>query len=309
MAGSDNNELNEEVEMVLQIFGETCERVCNAHDDAIVDRVTGATKDGLTGFGASGMGEAVLVHLPLSLKLQIVLPAHVYPDQKRPEMSVVSGCNTRVMNDFSAQLRCRARDELALGGPMLVQLIVLAQQIAGEMESARNDKLAYAASSTQESNDVSCSDVTDRSGQLDSFCSIASQNRGIKIWSGPPITDRKSKFVAHMARVSSLEDVKAVVSVLRSDRHIACAAHPTIWAYRYTSPDGVLHQDCDDDGEHGASARIIFLLDQLNVNGFVIVVTRWFGGILLGPDRFKHIMEVAKNMLLTISERSREGSD
>ena len=33
--------------------------------------------------------------------------------------------------------------------------------------------------------------------------------------------------------------------------------------------------------------------------GQVVVVSRWFGGILLGPDRFKHINNAARSLLNT----------
>jgi putative IMPACT (imprinted ancient) family translation regulator len=35
----------------------------------------------------------------------------------------------------------------------------------------------------------------------------------------------------------------------------------------------------------------------LEVENVVVVVTRWFGGIHLGPDRFKDINNVARNAL------------
>ena len=33
------------------------------------------------------------------------------------------------------------------------------------------------------------------------------------------------------------------------------------------------------------------------VNNILVVVTRYFGGIHLGPDRFKHINQAARNAL------------
>jgi len=33
------------------------------------------------------------------------------------------------------------------------------------------------------------------------------------------------------------------------------------------------------------------------VNNVLVVVTRYFGGIHLGPDRFKHINQAARNAL------------
>ncbi|XP_072186738.1 protein IMPACT isoform X2 [Excalfactoria chinensis] len=36
----------------------------------------------------------------------------------------------------------------------------------------------------------------------------------------------------------------------------------------------------------------------LNVQNVLVVVSRWYGGILLGPDRFKHINNCARNILV-----------
>lgn len=33
------------------------------------------------------------------------------------------------------------------------------------------------------------------------------------------------------------------------------------------------------------------------INNVLLVVTRWFGGTHLGPDRFKHINHAARNAL------------
>lgn len=36
----------------------------------------------------------------------------------------------------------------------------------------------------------------------------------------------------------------------------------------------------------------------LDVRNVLVVVSRWYGGILLGPDRFKHINNCARNILV-----------
>ena len=43
--------------------------------------------------------------------------------------------------------------------------------------------------------------------------------------------------------------------------------------------------DCDDDGETAAGGRLLNLLTILDVTDVAVVVTRWFGGIHLGPGR------------------------
>lgn len=36
----------------------------------------------------------------------------------------------------------------------------------------------------------------------------------------------------------------------------------------------------------------------LDVHNVMVVVSRWYGGVLLGPDRFKHINNCARNILV-----------
>lgn len=90
-----------------------------------------------------------------------------------------------------------------------------------------------------------------------------------------------------------------VLSHLMSDRRIARAAHPIINAWR-CSVGGVLHQDNDDDGESAAGGRLAHLLQIMEVNDVLVIVTRYFGGIHLGPDRFKCVLPALRGGTLTI---------
>ncbi|KAF9238846.1 ribosomal protein S5 domain 2-type protein [Melanogaster broomeanus] len=119
---------------------------------------------------------------------------------------------------------------------------------------------------------------------------------GIKLVEAEPIVDRKSVFVGRACRVSHPSQVPLILNHLMSDRHIARAAHPIINAWR-CQVGNVLHQDNDDDGETAAGSRLAHLLSILELNDVLVVVTRWFGGIHLGPDRFKHINHAARNAL------------
>lgn len=53
-----------------------------------------------------------------------------------------------------------------------------------------------------------------------------------------------------------------------------------------------------DDGEGGAGAKLLNLLDLMKAKNVVVIVTRWYGGIHLGPDRFRHICNVAREILV-----------
>ncbi|KJA29640.1 hypothetical protein HYPSUDRAFT_1061332 [Hypholoma sublateritium FD-334 SS-4] len=124
----------------------------------------------------------------------------------------------------------------------------------------------------------------------------AAMPAGVNLYVAEPITDRKSAFVGRACRVHHPSEIPAVLAHLMSDRRIARAAHPIINAWR-CQVDGVIHQDNDDDGETAAGGRLAHLLQILEVNNVLVVVTRYFGGIHLGPDRFKHINQAARNAL------------
>ncbi|WVR04447.1 hypothetical protein IAU60_001450 [Kwoniella sp. DSM 27419] len=124
----------------------------------------------------------------------------------------------------------------------------------------------------------------------------------LKIHTSEAIVDRKSTFVGHAVRVTDEKEVPLVVHQLLEDKKIARAAHPAIFAYRIARQVGgpagkVYDSDYDDDGETAAGARLKHLIEILELENVLVVVTRWFGGIHLGPDRFKHINQAARDAL------------
>ena len=42
---------------------------------------------------------------------------------------------------------------------------------------------------------------------------------------------------------------------------------------------------------------MLHLLEVLAIENVLVVVTRWYGGVHLGPDRFKHINNAARDVL------------
>ena len=67
----------------------------------------------------------------------------------------------------------------------------------------------------------------------------------------------------------------------------------------------VLKSDNDDDGEHGAGSRLAHLLEMRNETKVLVVVSRWYGGIHLGPKRFVHISNVARDLLAKVQQDQR----
>ncbi|BFZ12968.1 hypothetical protein BsWGS_16006 [Bradybaena similaris] len=113
---------------------------------------------------------------------------------------------------------------------------------------------------------------------------------------GDTITDRKSTFQAHLAFVSDKNQVHVVLNQLLDNKKIANATH-NMFAYRIMAESGVTYQGCDDDGETHAGSRMLHLLQIMDVKNVLVVVSRWYGGILLGSDRFKHINNCTRQIL------------
>ena len=124
---------------------------------------------------------------------------------------------------------------------------------------------------------------------------------------GEPLMDRKSAFVAHACRVSNEKEVReALAQLLSSSSKIQRATH-NMYAWRLTEvlnggSNRILKHDNDDDGEDGAGSRMALLLHQRHEDGVIVVVSRWFGGIHLGPKRFAHIVNVTRDLLIHCHE-------
>ncbi|KAL2843147.1 ribosomal protein S5 domain 2-type protein [Aspergillus pseudoustus] len=123
------------------------------------------------------------------------------------------------------------------------------------------------------------------------------------------VTEKKSVFVGRAAHVTSLDQAQAYLDyLLASDKKVASATHNiSAWRIRQkkpspglkdNSPAEMIIQDCDDDGETAAGGRLLHLMQLMDVWDVVVVVTRWYGGIHLGPDRFRIINAVGRDALV-----------
>ncbi|XP_057323175.1 protein IMPACT-A-like [Microplitis mediator] len=117
-----------------------------------------------------------------------------------------------------------------------------------------------------------------------------------EIYHGEVIVDRKSSFQGHVAQVFSTHDVKMVLKKLYKIKKIEQATH-NMYAYRIVTDNKNFVQDCEDDGENQAGGRLLHLLQIVDVKNVIVVISRWYGGIHLGPDRFRHINNAARQVL------------
>ncbi|MDE2694185.1 MAG: YigZ family protein, partial [Paracoccaceae bacterium] len=87
-------------------------------------------------------------------------------------------------------------------------------------------------------------------------------------------------------------EVQLSISILKKEKKFAKASHNS-WAVILSNKGPLKH----DDGEAGAGALILKMLEQKELKNHLIIVTRWFGGINLGGDRFKNIKYCVNHFL------------
>ncbi|CAD6891486.1 unnamed protein product [Tilletia laevis] len=64
-------------------------------------------------------------------------------------------------------------------------------------------------------------------------------------------------------------------------------------------------EGADDDGEKWGAQKIAKVIQEENAENVLVFVSRWYGGVLLGPDRFTHITDVARATLRLHMENQR----
>eukprot|EP00116_Pleurobrachia_bachei_P008808 sb/3469070/ len=132
----------------------------------------------------------------------------------------------------------------------------------------------------------------------------ATSDQSYEIYTGEVLLERKSYFQAHVCRVHSRADVSGVLAMLLQNPKIAAATH-NILAYRYSDENGKANEDYEDDGETKAGGRLLELLQLMGVQNLLVVSltklpppSRWYGGVLLGPSRFKCINNIARDTVV-----------
>lgn len=133
---------------------------------------------------------------------------------------------------------------------------------------------------------------------LDTFVR-SSRPTPVVVATSQEIRDRGSIFVGSVYRATSPEEAQAA---LHYHKHVIHAGKDVyeISAWRcmvlksghtgLAGPDDFeLRTGFDDGGEQWAGSRVLKTMQTEGVIDAIVIVSRWFGGTLLGPTRFRHI--------------------
>ena len=106
------------------------------------------------------------------------------------------------------------------------------------------------------------------------------------------IDDRGSRYSVSYGLVKGKDDIKNFLKILKKNKKYAKATHNS-WAARI-SHEGAIFETKNDDGETGAGMVILRVMQKEDISDCIICVTRWFGGVKLMGDRFKHVQDATK---------------
>ena len=109
---------------------------------------------------------------------------------------------------------------------------------------------------------------------------------------GEVLRDRGSRYAVSGGPVQGRAGVEAFLTELKREKRYANATHNS-WACVLS--DGGPQKG--DDGEAGAGAVILKMLERAGLVDHVVVVTRWYGGVHLGGDRFAHVVTCVRAYL------------
>ncbi|KFY11664.1 hypothetical protein V492_04333 [Pseudogymnoascus sp. VKM F-4246] len=111
------------------------------------------------------------------------------------------------------------------------------------------------------------------------------------------VTLKKSTFSGRAIGVKSASDARSQKQELISGNPELRDASHNITAWRVQGDHGGIIEECNDDGESGGGRHILAILQSMDLVGILVVVTRWYGGIMLGTDRWKLMAQVCHDAL------------
>jgi len=93
------------------------------------------------------------------------------------------------------------------------------------------------------------------------------------------IVEKKSKFIANVFYVESANKAEEIIKNTKKKYY---DSRHNCFAYRIYSKEGMVQRFSDDGEPSGtAGAPMLNILESKNLSNILVIVTRYFGGILL----------------------------
>lgn len=94
------------------------------------------------------------------------------------------------------------------------------------------------------------------------------------------LVEKKSKFIANLFYIESREEAEDIIKMQKKKYY---DARHNCYAFRVLGEDGIIEKSSDDGEPSGtAGAPMLNILSKMKITNVLVIVTRYFGGILLG---------------------------
>lgn len=115
------------------------------------------------------------------------------------------------------------------------------------------------------------------------------------------ITEKKSKFIANLFYIENVEEAENIIK--QTKKKYFDAKHNCI-AYRVIEKGQIVEKSSDDGEPSGTAGQpMLSILQKNNLSNVLIIVTRYFGGILLGTGG---LVRAYSNSLLEAIEETKK---
>ena len=93
------------------------------------------------------------------------------------------------------------------------------------------------------------------------------------------LVEKKSKFIANLFYIESREEAEDIIKMQKKKYY---DARHNCYAFRVLGEDGIIEKSSDDGEPSGtAGAPMLNILSKMEITNILVIVTRYFGGILL----------------------------
>jgi hypothetical protein len=111
------------------------------------------------------------------------------------------------------------------------------------------------------------------------------------------VTSKGSTFVARSTAIKSSAHARQLLKELMARNPDIRDATHNVTAWRVHSEKGGNIEECEDDGETGGGHHVLSILKADNLVGVMLVLTRWYGGVMLGSQRWVLMTQVCRDSL------------
>jgi hypothetical protein len=111
------------------------------------------------------------------------------------------------------------------------------------------------------------------------------------------VTSKGSTFVARSIAIKSSVHARQLLNQLMASNPDLRDATHNVTAWRVQSEKGGIIEEREDDGESGGGRHVLSILKADNLVGVMLVLTRWYGGVMLGSQRWVLMTQVCRDAL------------